>query len=498
VAAITLLHQLRQRNDQRERELIQMQEQQRQEQMARQEQAANHGITLLNSGAKLKDVETAVGGDASEQGRALWRIIDTTNKRKEQEAKSQQEAQSMGGTLADFYNKSAQTGVPIPSGLEDDLKFRAHVASLESGGQGVTDQADLVKRLAYQNSAFSNVAGMQGAEKAFRDAMRLEGGKVGLREASTLRVDETKRGRDLRDKIAEEQREAAVIFYKNAYQDLLISENGADQANQERIVAAIQSDPALGGVNAPAHLNRIQLEALSGVRSAQGAISVQRNIEDRTGIRVTPRIAQLVVDGKAVEDPFTGLPFRGTVATDRQRISIVSAALEQLASARAVMGKIEASGTGGGSEVRLGSTVRNYLPILAENDPLLNEYVAARDLVGEMMIYGVTGAGVNQAQADRIVGSMPRVSELIDKKTGRLSKNAKSRMELALRLTYGLISGQSLAGPQATRDAFEKAFAVRVSQYNPKTPDLLSALPGGAAQQTPGVQIPGAHIRTGP
>jgi hypothetical protein len=523
MAALTLLQQLRQRNDQREREMFALQEQRRQEALAqqeqarretiaRQEQAANHGISLLQSGAKLKDVEVAVGGDVSEQGRALWRIIDTTRKRKEQEAKAQQESGALGGTLADFYNKSAQTGVPIPPGLDDDLRFRAHVASLESGGQGVTDQADLLQRIAYQNAAFSQTAGAQAAEQKFRDAMRLERGKANI----GLAVDETKRGRDLRDKVAEERRQAALKFYTAQYQDSLIAENGpSDPKAQDALLERAASDPTLGEF-APANVALIQLNALSNARSAQDAMTVARNIEKNTGVRIPLRIGQQIVDGNAIEEPTTGLPFRMPGDKNTARVGMLRSALDAMARIEFYGKKIASRGIMGNQGTQMGGLL-NRLSVSASTSGLMraagigsddediNAYDAAASDFILAMTYINTGAASNMEEQRNVRSQLPKLAELQrDPRTGGLTIGPRRRLDSAMRgFLEKTISG-SLVDAKVTKQKFISAYQGILSELDQnesagvEVPELLRRLPGGSSPQAQGIQIPGARIRTGP
>jgi hypothetical protein len=182
MAAITLIQQLRQRNDQRERDVFALEEQRRQEDfqqrerarqevLRKQEQDNQNAITLWEKtpDANLNDVLTAVPG-VDTQGRAMLKLLDSQRKA----AKKAQEATGEGGTLSTI-GELIKAGGPLaqrPPGINSSINDQ--VAALQMQLQ---DQPDLLTQALTRLGSMQSltdaetISAQRERERALRDAL---------------------------------------------------------------------------------------------------------------------------------------------------------------------------------------------------------------------------------------------------------------------------------------------------------------------------------------
>jgi hypothetical protein len=451
MAVLSILQNLRAQNDRREAEM----RYERERMEARAEQARNQAVQFAQAGFSIGDIEKAVP-HLDLQGYTLAKMVADKAKRDKQAAAAEAEGAAQGRSaqsqLAQLLQNTGGDTSGINPGLLDQIKLGL-LQGGESSPASFVDRAAAVEQSNAQAAQRSRIA-------SFQEFLAKEQIKSDTQLRRDLTLDATKRERDRFGSL----QDRAVSLYANFLSDAMIEENGGGEGARERVYEAMQSDPALRG-NA-ALLGLVELEAASSVRAAQDESRITRDIHERIGVRVPRPVARALADGKAVEEQFTGLPVRAPTATERQKVSSAGAALDALARAKATAQKIATQGRGGGvlTEAAISPTARYFG--LGSEDPLLNEYSAARDQLGEMLTYALTGAQAAQQQIDRILGFMPKATELTrDPRTGGLTQNAQRRIGAAYRLTAALLSGTSLVEPKATQATILRAFDARVSRY---------------------------------
>jgi hypothetical protein len=435
--------------------------QQLQVQENRQNRAEQLGLQALQAGGKIKDVENAYGADAGPQTFARWRIYADAQKAKKQEADSRAAAEPLIKTATELNTKAP--GTPEAAN------------SLETLRSLLGDSADPYIQSIQQQTAYAPLLGALDQveqQKKTEQYLAQKEQEARIQRESDLKLDMTKRGRDQQDAILAAQTNAAKSLYSNFYADLLT--NGGSPEQVAKLREQILSDPAMGGKYAPVNLNIIEMEAVSSRRAAQPLIDIRKEILDRTGYTISPRVAKALVDGKAIEDSYTGIPMNVNTEQGKRTLGNINGALDALAAAKAAAIRVAAMNKGGiASE---GSTINLIRKIgLGSSDADIAAYDSSKKLYGDMLTLALSGQQAAEQQIERLQGILPNFAELtFDKKTGGLSAASAQRIETAFRSVRNLVSGNAMIPPQKTEELYRKAFYSSVDKHLKRLNEAIS------------------------
>lgn len=488
MAALTILQNLRAQNDRREAEMRRLQEQMQQ----RAQQAAVQGQDMIRAGGKLKNVLSIVGSDLDERGRAILEFEADLLKRREKEA---QTSQTMGAAASPLIAQLARSGAN-----PNTEQYGQAVSQITQIGQAAGLEQDQISPIlqllgpaAMAQSLAQKEADFQ-AKAAAEKELALQASKQ-RQEARIAREQiPLDAAAQRRAKAADLYAEKATALYSNQVADLIAS---GERVDAQKIATAIKDDPSIGGAEAPAYANLILMEAVTAARMNQPAVDVRESIRARTGIPVSMNVAKLVADGKAMEEPFSGIPMMAATSGERIKIASGGAALAALAdvfvAAQKVIQNPGATSPGvlgiNTQELQLSPFMRGIG--MGPTDDAVQAYDAARTIVGGLISKTLTGTQNAEKETARYMNLLPTVAELQrDPRTGGLSKTSIARLEQAYRTTLGFVAGASLVDDKRTRDAFRKAFDARVISLNPPEPPTLLRRPGAAPLPVRGGQDP--------
>ena len=449
--ALQLQQQRRQQEQDRLQQMLQI------EQM--EENSISQGLQGLQAGMPLKDV---TGSLRFKSDRVLSTLsgFDKAMKVKKEQAEAGQQAQSAAGAFSGLMQAAGGDSSQVNPQLANELKFQTWVNTLQAGGDPsqALSNLDLGTAVTANQSMITQRRAQQEAEmrsqRKIGEALTIKSGSLSLEQEAKQR---------------DEERQKSISYYSNLLSDAMISEHGAKPEDISKLESAVLDDPVLGGKNARSSMNLIQMEALSAARANQPAAEIQSHILENTGVRVSPRIADLIISGKAVEDPFTGLPMNLPTDEARRRLGNTNAALEAIADARAAAIRVASRNVGGNAfgvipkEALVNPMVRSMG--LGTDDPDLQAYSSARDAAGELVTLALTGQQAAEAQAQRLMGILPKISELrVDPKNGGLDRISIRRIQQAFDLTMNLISGSSMVSLEKTQEQYHKMFESKVAE----------------------------------
>jgi hypothetical protein len=316
MAAMAMLQQIRQRNAERERQLMEMQ---RDQEMKR-ERAAQTAIQMVQGGADLKKVLTALGADLDEKGRALVEINADTVKRQKKEAEQRQAAQPIIGQVSQLAQQAPNT---------------------EAYGQGVS----LIAQMLGRDEADTVLQGIGGQAQlaptmqALQELQTQAGLKQSREQAGLIAQDASRIQQRQQIAVAGAKEQIKDSFAVAREEDKLLAQQVVSgEVSEEQINAAFQGDP-FGKIRA----QRVRAEAIKQ-RAALAPMNETVQMLRDNGVPVDrlPKtlIARLTpghdaqgnyTPPTAFLSPTTGLPLPGKEGGKAQQtVEVLETALHQI------------------------------------------------------------------------------------------------------------------------------------------------------------------------
>jgi hypothetical protein len=444
----------RRERDSLQQMLMQQQQQDRVEQL---------GIEAIRAGGKLKDVEARYGTEASERGRASWRIFSDAQKRKEAEAES-----------------AAAAGPLIPN----VQRLAVEAPNTEAYGRGVSSLAQMLgPRAAPILEAMSAQAQMaptlgaldqMRAQEAFATEMdqkgRLEAQKQAIIARKEVGVYGQKKSVDRAnqelDTAIAQQRTATVTPWVAGAIRAEEASGGSSAAGLASIADAAASiaDPVERGVHI-AHATRMWNIGREGREIAQRF--------DDTGTRIPKDLVNRLKNGTATQDHYTGLVLNVKPGTLQERsVAFVQGALESSARLRVALDRFSTKRSATGTAYFTGNVEKIAKSPFGAQDPDFANIVQARNSVLELLRRPNAGANLTKNEDEYYKSLIPGLEKL-SFANGKLTPQSEA-------LLRGMIShaetyyraNLSAAFPERVKSArlrarFDEARATAAEEYGP-------------------------------
>lgn len=484
MAALTLLKNLRQQNDQSEEQA--RYERERFEQ--RQQQAASNAVSMVQSGVDKKKVLTVFGTDLSEQGRALVEINADFVKQK----KSEQEAMpTLEAAANPLISQLAR------SGADPNTEQYAHSVSLlaQLGNQlGLSNEqiSPMLERFAPSAAAqfLQNQESELSRRQALESSVEKETALGGVRQGFELQTDAVKRQRELKNFSAQQGilrnfgllKQADEARYAGEAESLAATIRESPQAVSGKVLSIQENleNPAL-------EMPIIWGQANKLYAAASDFSGIQEDFRAR-GYAVPTSLARDVVSGKAAIDEFTGLISRdfGERADDMRQGRATS--MYELIEMREVARRVATGPLSGKNVPERWAWIAEQTAAYqaGEADPLYTEFRNRRDrLVAALARASFTGTLSDQERrfTDALV-SQPRMLSGNQSGTGlaqQMEANFNA-LEAGITTKYRSAVPRSVFSDDVLRREIEQRKKEHADQFRASYLEVQypsKALPGG-------------------